>query len=145
MIDPTTDVGKLRLKVGDINDLQLLPDAVYTQTLADNQNNINRSAQTIAGYIAALLSQRTHQKLSFIEIWGTEAFKNYIQFLDKVILNPNMAGVSPLPYGSGTDTTNPITQFQQNWPKGYAGLTEDEQLAILAQSAVGIYSVTYPL
>ena len=132
MIDPTTDVGKLRLKVGDIQDITILPDAVYIQTLTDNGSNINRSAKVCAGYIAAILSQRSHERLSFIEIWGSEGYKNYLSYIKEIILNPNMSDVSPIPYGAGTSTTNPIMTFNNNWTKAYSGLTADETLALIA-------------
>lgn len=132
-IDITTNTGKLRLKVGDYQDLPILPDEVYIQTLADNDNNINRSAQTIAGYIAAILSQRTHERMSFLEVWGAEAYKNYMDFIKGIILNPNMAGVSPIPYNGATaGEVNPLIQFQQDWNDAYSRLTDSEQLAILA-------------
>jgi len=132
VIDPTTNVGKLRLKIGDVNDITLLSDAVLNQTLTDNDNNINRSAKVCAGYIAAILSQRSHQRLSFIEIWGSEGYKNYMDYIKNIMLNPNMSDVSPIPYGAGTNTVNPIVTFKDNWEGAWAGLTADEVLAIIA-------------
>ena len=134
MIDPTTNVGKLRLKVGDIQDMPILPDVVYTQTLTDNQDNINRSAQTIAGYIAAILSQRTREKLSFIEIYGSDVYKNYMDFIKQIMTNPNISGVSPIPYAGGVRGTNPMIQFQEDWQKAYSGITESERLHFIAET-----------
>jgi len=132
MIDPTTNVGKLRLKVGDVQDLPILPDLVYSQTLTDNNDNINRSAQTIAGYIAAILSQRTKERLSFIEINGADTFDNYMQFIKQVMLNPSMSGVSPIPY-SGTDSsTNQLIKFTQDWYGGFSTITQSEDMDIIA-------------
>lgn len=134
IIDPSTNIGKLRLKIGDTNDLILLPDTVLQQTLTDNDNNVNRSAKVCAGYIAAILSQRTHERLNFIEIWGSEAYKNYMDYIKNIMLNPNMSDVSPIPYGAGTSTTNPIMTFNTNWTNAYSGLTADETLALIAGS-----------
>ena len=42
VIDPSTNIGKLRLRLADWRDIQWLPDAVYQQTLDDTSNNFNR-------------------------------------------------------------------------------------------------------
>lgn len=119
MIDPTTNIGKLKLKVGDIQDIAILPDSVYTETLVDNNNNINRSAKVCAGYIAAILSQRTHERLNFIEIWGSEAYKNYMDYIKNVMSNPSMSGTAPIPYGFNEGTISPIIKFQNDWEASY--------------------------
>lgn len=131
-IDITTNTGKLRLKVGDYQDLPILPDAVYEQTLLDNDNNINRSAQTIAGYIAAILSQRTHEKMSFLEVWGAEAYNNYMDFIKKVLQNPAMAGVSPIPYAGTSTDKNPLIQFTEDWYACFAVKTQSEDMEEIA-------------
>lgn len=133
-IDPTTSLGKLRLKVGDISDLPLLPDIVYTQTLADNNDNINSSALTIAGYILAILSQRSHEKLSFVEVWGAEAYNNYLSFLKTVIQNPFMSGSVAYAYAGEDDgTLNPINQFVIDWKGSRVAPTDSDNLHDLAR------------
>jgi hypothetical protein len=105
---------------------------VYEQTLLDNSDNKNRSAQVICGYIAAILSQRTKERLSFIEINGADTFDNYMQFIKQVMLNPSMSGVSPIPY-SGTDSsTNQLIKFTQDWYGGFSTITQSEDMDIIA-------------
>ena len=44
LIDPTTNLGKVRLRCGDFSDVPFLPDSVYEATLADTNNNVVRAA-----------------------------------------------------------------------------------------------------
>lgn len=134
IIDPSTNIGKLRLKIGDVSDLTLLPDSVLTQVLLDNNNNVTRSAQVCAGYIAAILSQRSHEKLSFIEVWGGEAYKNYMDYIKNVISNPSMSGTSPIPYGYNEGNVNPIITFNKNWQASYTIPNADETLDFIANN-----------
>ena len=57
VIDPSTNIGKLRLRLADWRDIQWLPDAVYQQTLDDTSNNLTASTRILAQYILAILSQ----------------------------------------------------------------------------------------
>lgn len=127
IIDPSTDLGKLRLRCGDWQDLPWLPDAVYVQTLEDNSGNLPRTAKTCAVYILGMLSFRTHKKLAQIESWSSEAYQNYKDFLLLTVANPNFMDVSPVPYSTSVDS--PITQFMKDWNQNYYGGTESQSLA----------------
>lgn len=123
-IDPTTNLGKVRLKIGDWQDLPMLPDAVITQTLADNSDNVNKASQTCAQYILGMLTSKTHSRLAQLESWRGEQFTNYVKFLQLTILNPHLNTVAPIPYtGSGTETT-PIQDFIEDWKDGYLSGSE---------------------
>ena len=50
LIDPTTNLGKVRLRCGDFSDVPFLPDSVYEATLADTNNNVVRAAGICAIY-----------------------------------------------------------------------------------------------
>jgi hypothetical protein len=86
--DPTTPLGQLRYAVGDTGDIQYLPDAVYQQVLSQNNNNVLASVKTIAFYILAILSQQMREKAGAIEVWGSDAAKNYMAFLNMIIKDP---------------------------------------------------------
>lgn len=139
VIDPTTNVGKLRLRIGDYLDPVLLPDEVYTQTLADTvtltvpNGDLPRASKTIALYILAILSQRTHEKLGQVEVWGGDAAKSYKDFLLMTFANPNFMSISPIPYGAGVTTLNPLMQFSADWNAAYSTQTASDQLHLLAQ------------
>lgn len=120
MIDPTTPVGKIRLRIGDWSDLPILPDVVIESALEDCQQNLPRASQLCAQYILATLTQKTHKKLNQVEMWSGEQFDNYIQFLKLTILNPAFMSVSPLPYGY-ENGDNPLIQFTELWNKEYSG------------------------
>ena len=129
VLDLTNPAHLVRLKVGDIGDLPLLPDDVYDYALTSNNSSLARAAQDCAGYILAILSQKTHKKLSQLEVWDNTQFDNYLRFIKEVIKNPMMNGIAPLPYVAGATANNDIKQFLDNWKGIYSGLTESEYLA----------------
>jgi hypothetical protein len=135
VIDPTTNVGKLRLRVGDVSDIPFFPDSVYEATLTDEDDNLPRAARRMAQYILGTLSAKTHRKLAQLEVWGQEYFDNYVKFIKLTILNPMFMDISPVPYGSGSEEqVHPLIQFQQDWNKNYA-ITQSNQMALDADNS----------
>lgn len=119
VLDPTSPLGKVRLKVGDWHDLVILPDAVIQATLDDCNGSVNRASQTCAQYILATLTSKTHKKLATMEAWSGEQFDNYLRYLKLTVLNPNFSDVAPIPYsGAGTAET-PMKDFIEAWKAGY--------------------------
>lgn len=127
-LDPTSNLGKLRLRVADYSDLPLLPDSVYHSVLEDNGNNLTRSAKVIAQYILGMLAHKTHRKLAQLEIWGAEAYKNYKDFLLLTVSNPAFMDLSPVPVVTSVES-NPLIDFQNHWNANFTCTTEAEQLA----------------
>jgi hypothetical protein len=128
IIDPTTDIGKLRLRVGDWGDITYLPDAVYQQTLTDTSNNLNRSAVICANYILALLTRSTRSKLAQIESYDNQEFEQYKEFLIMTVKDPAFMSYSPIPFGGSTDEVNPLIQFQKSWNAGYVSGTSSQEM-----------------
>ncbi len=130
VIDPSTDIGRLRLRVADYGDIPFLSDDVYASTLVDTNNNLPQAASTIANYILGMLSLKTHRRLVNIEIWGAEAFANYKQFLAATINNPSLlpTGAISLYSASRDDCPNPIKQFLVDWDRNYSQGTQSQQL-----------------
>src|SRR5438874_8344981 len=120
LLNPTTPIGKMRLRVGDYSDFPLMPDEVYQSALDDCQGYLPRACVLMAQYILASLTSQTHQKLVQIEVYGGEWFNNYLAFVKATILNPNLMQSTPLPYTP--TTTNewgekvevPLIQFMQD-------------------------------
>lgn len=133
MIDPSTNIGKLRLRCGDISDLPYLPDSVYTQAMVDQDNNLPRAAKVCATYILGLLAFKTHRRLSVqLEVYGAEAFANYKEFLLLTITNPAFMEISPIPFAAGSGKVHPLIQFQSDWNKNY-DITQSQELAFMAE------------
>ncbi len=130
-IDPSTSVGKLRLRVGDFSDFPYLPDSVYLQTLTDNNGNLGKTATTCAMYILGILSFKTHRKMSLqLEVWGAEAFQNYKAFLLMLVKDPAFSLDSPpIPYTASGCDDNQINQFISDWKENFVSGTESQQLA----------------
>jgi hypothetical protein len=138
LLDPTTSIGKMRLRVGDFSDFPMMPDEVYQSALEDCQGNLPRACVLMAQYILASLTGQTHQKLAQVEVYGAEWFQNYLAFVKATILNPNLMQVTPMPYlaamvdPSGNVIEIPLVQFQRDWNANFAYGTDSEQLHLSA-------------
>lgn len=117
-IDPTTDVGKVRLRIGDWADIPVLPDAVIQSALTDKKGSVPQASAICAQYILGILSSGTHRKMGQLETWGAERFTNYLAFLKATILNPHLMDISPLAYNNTTEG-NPILEFVAEWNEEY--------------------------
>lgn len=135
ILDLTQNEDKIRLRVGDYNEPLLLPTSVYTTTLAENNNNINKCVSVIAVYILAIFAQQSHQKLQYMEVWGSEVYHNYRDWLMKVVLNPKLNQSSPIPYAGGAAATekNKLIQFTEDWNNSFIAPNELEDLHNIAQ------------
>lgn len=134
VLDLTQNEDKIRLRVGDYNEPLLLPTSVYTATLADNNNNVNKCVPIIATYILAIFAQRSHKKLSYIEVWGSETYNNYKDWLLKVVMNPMLSQSSPIPYAGAVTEKNQMIQFTEDWNKSFVGYTELQELHEIAEN-----------
>lgn len=128
VIDYSTDIGKLRMRIADTGDLPFLPDSVYAGVLAEKNNNLRTSAIALASMILGQLAFKTHKRLATLEIWGSEGFRNYSQFLIMTVKDPAFMDCSPIPYGAGTTETHPLIQFANDWNKNFP-VTQSQQLA----------------
>jgi hypothetical protein len=143
-VDYSTDIGRVRLRVADISDIPYLPDAVYTQYIEDAGGNLPQAAKNIACVILGLLSFKTHKKLSQLEVWGSDAFKQYKEFLILTTKDPSYMQLAPIPYSSSGTDVHPLIQFSQDWNKNYCS-TQSQKLAFDASispndgSTEGIY------
>lgn len=141
VIDPSTDIGKLRLRLGDFRDCPVLPDSVYAQTLADNSNNLVSSARILAQYILASLAYQTRSKISnMIESYDNQQFEQYRQFILDTISNPALMTYAPVAVITG-DTTqpNPLIDFQKLWNAGYIQGTVNQEMQEFAAHPVESY------
>ena len=138
VIDPTSPVGQVRLRVADYSDLPLFPDNVYLATLADVNGNVVKASVRMAQYILGMLTSQTHQKLAQIEVFGAEWYANYKDFLKTTILNPNFMDIFPTPYVAqvknefGQVVELPLVQFQRDWQNNYITTTQTQDMRLTA-------------
>lgn len=126
ILDPTSDIGKIRLRIADWSDLPLLSDAVISAAIAEANGNLPKAAKTCALYVLGMLAHKTHRKLNQLEVWGSEAYANYERFLLLTVSNPNFLDISPIPY-SATSESNPLLDFQKTWNQNFYCGTETQQ------------------
>lgn len=134
LIDTTTNLGKLRLRVADFGDISHLPDSVYLQTLVDNNDNLNAAAKTCAYYILGILSQKTDRRMGLqLEVKGSQAYAHYRDFLMLAVNNPAFVDYSPIPYQS-LDTTqrDMLEEFVSDWNRCYYNGTQSQAMAVAA-------------
>jgi hypothetical protein len=147
VIDPSSDLGKLRLRCGDWQTLPWLPDTVYLQTLTDSGGNLPAAAKTCALYILAMLSFRTHEKMAQLESWSAESYTNFKDFLLTTVSNPAFMSFSPIP-SSTSEEFSPILSFQKAWNQNFNSGDEAQQLAFTGDisandgSRLGMYGRT---
>ena len=141
VIDPTTNLGRLRLRCADYSDLPILPDAVYLQTLIDVNNSLPQAAKLCASYLLGTLAFKTHRKMGLqLEVWGREAFESYKEYLLLIVTNPNFMDISPIPFNESGTTVHPLIKFQNEWNLNYAQITQSQQMtwdAIGSPSSTG--------
>lgn len=119
IIDPTTSIGKIRLRIGDWQALPILPDSVLQSALDDSQGDVPRAAALAAQYVLGTLTAKTHRKLANIEVWSNEQFSNYVAFIKLTILNPHTMHIAPIPY-AGVIQEHPLTVFTTEWNEAFA-------------------------
>jgi hypothetical protein len=133
ILDPTTNIGKLRLRLGDWMEIEWLPDSVYESTLADTGNNLPKSAIILAQYILAILTRKTDRKLQQLEVYGSQVFQQYFQFLKDTVLNPNqLHDLAPLPYAPQIFDGYTAEAFVTDWRNNYNGGTQSQMMAFTA-------------
>jgi len=135
-LDPTTPLGKVRLRVGDWADIPILPDIVITTTLTDCQNNVPRAASLCAQYILATLTAKTHKKLAQVEMWSSEQFSNYVKFLQMTVLNPHLSATSPVPYVGDRDQEHPILTFLREQEENLEAATAPNSVTLIPEPVV---------
>lgn len=144
VIDPTTPIGKLRLRVADYSDLPLFPDSVYQATFDDCGGSVQKASVRMAQYILGMLASQTHQKLAQIEVFGGEWFTQYMAFVKATILNPNFMDITPMPYVAqvknefGEVVELPLVQFQRDWNDNYISTTQSQDMRLMALPPVNI-------
>jgi len=134
VIDPTSDIGRIRLRIADVSDIPYLADSVIQATLDDCGGNLPKAAKSCAMYVLGMLSHKTRRRMNQLEVYGSDAATAYRAFLLLAYTNPAFMDVSPLPYAATADFS-PILDFQANWNAAYTNGTESQSLARMADTS----------
>ena len=131
IIDPSSPLGLVRLRIADYQDIPYLNDAVIQSTLDSTNGNVPKAAKICATYILGMLAHKTHRKMAQLEVWGSESFENYSKFLMLTINNPAYMDLSPIPYSS-TGERSSLLDFQETWNRNFYAGTEAQQAHSIA-------------
>ncbi len=145
VIDPSTNLGRLRLRCADFGDIPYLDDSIYLQALVDYNGSLPRAAKACATYILGTLSFRVHRKLGTLEVFGAEAFKNYKEFLTLTIKDPSFMEITPIAYGGWGTTADPLIQFMTDWNKNFYSGSETQQVSWTANISPNDGSLMGPI
>lgn len=109
-LDLSSPVDRIRLLLGDWQDVEILPDVVYEYALTKHSNNERGAAVEVAYNILAVLAQNTHSRIDRIEMYGNQAFEQHLRFIKEFIRSPlssfNVTGI----YAGGVD----VAEFNTN-------------------------------
>ncbi len=134
VIDYSTPEGKLRMRLGDTSDIPIIPSSVYTSVYADNDNDLMRSVIAIGSMILGQLSFRTDRRMGLqLQVWGSQAFSNYRDFLLLTVTNPAFMSFSPIALQSLTsDNRNVLSEFVKDWNNNFYSGTQSQSMALNA-------------
>lgn len=95
-------IDRIRLAIGDADcDYEFLDDNSYEYYLEKNNNNENRTILDCARAILFTLARRTRERAGDIEVYGSEAFRQYESALKLILKNPDMYVYTIVPYAGG--------------------------------------------
>jgi hypothetical protein len=136
--DPTNPIDRIRLTVGDTDELnEYISDQWYSHFLAKNTNNETRAAIDAAKAILVRFTSNTREKVDQVEVYGNELFPNYLQWLKEFIESPALSGLrSPSPYAGGvsiSDMTANNNNIDNNTLPIKSGFIEDSEDTFISE------------
>lgn len=132
--DPTRDIDRVRLSVGDTNvSNEYLDDAWYQHFLDNNDDNETLAAIDAAKAILVKFTSNVRERVDQIELYGNQQFDNYLSWLKDFIENPSISGLrSPVPYLGGLSKSdmrdNKNTTDNNKTPVSTGGISCNETL-----------------
>lgn len=109
VLDMTEPVSRIRLGIADYNDPVLITDEVIQYTLDKNSGNEQAAIKECAYFILGALSKSTRQRVDRIELWGSDAYNQYLSYIKEVIRSPNGAYASAGIYAAGIDVEDIVS------------------------------------
>jgi len=126
----TSAIDRLRLSLGDTStSFTILDDATYSYYLTKNNNNEKRTARELMPIALMQLTQMRRERAYQVEVYGADAFNNYMQALKLAINNPAIYDVEFTPYAGGisrSDMASHNNDTDSLSPKVYRGVTNDD-------------------
>ena len=108
----TNPIDALRLEVGDIDsEYPLLDDSAYSYYITKFPSNFRQQWMAAAQAILFTLSRWTRERTGQIEVYGSEAYKQYADALQMKLKNPSLNGVNPVCYFGGVEVTDKLENF----------------------------------
>jgi hypothetical protein len=109
--NPLNPIDRVRMTVADTDpDNPFISDGWYEYYLAENNDNERLTALSIARKILAMYTGNTRQREGNVEIYGSEAFDNYLKWLQGIISNIQLSGMrAPMPYLGGSSKSDMLS------------------------------------
>ena len=112
--DPINNpIDALRLEFGDVDECEAwLSDETYQYLINQNLTKPKALRRSIGMSILAYLSRNTRERVGQEERYGSEAFNNYLKWLNLKIKDPSIA-TAPSIYVGGTDRAT-VQQYEND-------------------------------
>ena len=128
-LDPINDpISRIRLLIGDTDESwPFLEDSTYGYLLGKFNGNEKSAAKEAAIYVLASLTKCARERTGQIEVYGSDYFKNYKDFLELFLSNPNAGMFNPVMYAGGIskeDMRKNDSVVDNVRGKNYIGITE---------------------
>lgn len=106
--NPALARDRVRITVGDTDTVNsYVSDAWYDYYLSEYNNNEGKTALAVAKKILAMYSGWTREREAQVEIYGADAFNNYLKFVNDLIKDPSFSLLSaPMPYLGGSSVSD---------------------------------------
>ena len=132
-LDPVNDpISRIRLLIGDTDESwPFLEDSTYEYLLGKFNSNEKAAAKEAAIYVLASLTKYARERTGQIEVYGSDYFKNYKDFLELFLTNPNTGMFNPIMYAGGIskeDMRKNDSVIDNVRGKNYIGITEGEHI-----------------
>lgn len=102
-IDMSKPVDRMRMRLGDWDDVTILPDHVYEYYLTANDNNEKAATVEAAYAILAILTHNTRERLDRLEFYSQQQFDQHLTLIREYIRNPNSSFNTAGIYAGGVD------------------------------------------
>lgn len=131
LIDPTTAIGMVRLRIADVSDVPYLSDTVIQSSLDNASGNVAKASTVCALYVLGIISQQVDRRMGLqLVVNGSQAYKAYKDFLLTTVSNPYLIDFSPIPWAAESCQLPDLVQFASDFKRNFIRNSESQQLAV---------------
>lgn len=123
----TSYIDRLRLRLADIDSLEILDDATYEYFYTKNDSSENKAFRELLTLMLVALSRFTRERCADIEIYGNERFNNFYKAVKLTLEDPSLMSITITPWAGGISISDMKEKAQDSDTPNkmfYIGMTE---------------------